>query len=267
MKEFYKPRLISCVLIAAVFVLAGFGYAKAQQTTASDETARAVALFQQGRNDEAIKGLRAAVKRNKGDLPAWHFLGMALEKKGDANGAGKAHEAAAKLGDDFLTSQLDQNKPRQEISKDVVLMQDQLVLAARSGERYLALHPTLSDPKRQEWEIRNYALQEFANIAKNPEIINVYGSNDVQEKARVLVKPDPLYTAEARNNEISGTVVLKVVFGVNGRLIRIHATSGLPNGLTERAIAAARKIKFIPARKDGKPISSYAQLEYTFTIY
>jgi hypothetical protein len=35
-------------------------------------------------------------------------------------------------------------------------------------------------------------------------------------------------------------------------------------GLTERAIAAARMIEFVPAIKGGRPVSTYMQLEYNF---
>jgi TonB family protein len=36
--------------------------------------------------------------------------------------------------------------------------------------------------------------------------------------------------------------------------------------LTEKAIAAAKKIKFTPAEKDGRPVSQYVTLEYNFHI-
>jgi outer membrane biosynthesis protein TonB len=42
---------------------------------------------------------------------------------------------------------------------------------------------------------------------------------------------------------------------------------GLPYGLTEQAIAAARKLKFVPAMKDGKNVSMWIQLEYNFNLY
>ena len=42
---------------------------------------------------------------------------------------------------------------------------------------------------------------------------------------------------------------------------------GDPDGLTEVAIAAARKIKFVPAMKDGKSVSTFVQLEYNFDLY
>jgi len=83
----------------------------------------------------------------------------------------------------------------------------------------------------------------------------------------VLSKPEPQYTEEARKNQITGTVVLRAVFTSSGQVTNIRSVSGLPFGLTERAIAAARQIKFSPAMKDGHPVSMYIQLEYNFNLY
>jgi len=95
----------------------------------------------------------------------------------------------------------------------------------------------------------------------------IFRTSEVSQKARILSKPEPPYTEEARKNQVTGTVVLRVVFGSNGQVSNIRAVSTLPNGLTEKAIAAAHSIRFIPAVKDGRNVSMYAQLEYTFTIY
>jgi TonB family protein len=95
----------------------------------------------------------------------------------------------------------------------------------------------------------------------------VFSGKDVTSKARVLSKPEPQYTEEARKNQVTGTVVLRAVFTSGGQVTNIRAVSGLPNGLTERAIAAARSIKFVPATKDGHPVSMYIQLEYNFNLY
>jgi protein TonB len=89
----------------------------------------------------------------------------------------------------------------------------------------------------------------------------------VTSKARVLSKPEPQYTEEARKNQITGTVVLRAVFSSSGQVTQIRAVSGLPYGLTERAIAAARQIKFVPATKDGRQVSMWMQLEYNFNLY
>jgi len=89
----------------------------------------------------------------------------------------------------------------------------------------------------------------------------------VTSKARVLSKPEPQYTEEARKNQIVGTVVLRAVFSSSGQVTNIRAVSGLPYGLTDRAIAAARQIKFVPATKDGHQVSMWMQLEYNFNLY
>src|SRR5829696_3059064 len=95
----------------------------------------------------------------------------------------------------------------------------------------------------------------------------IFTGKDVTSKARLISKPEPQYTEDARKNQVTGTVVLKVVFASNGSVQNIRTVSGLPYGLTERAIAAARQIKFVPATKDGHQVSMWMQLEYNFNLY
>ena len=94
-----------------------------------------------------------------------------------------------------------------------------------------------------------------------------FKGSEVEQRARLLTKPEPQYTEEARKNGISGTVMLRVVFSSGGEVVQIRALSSLPFGLTERAIAAARQIKFVPALKGGRPVSVHMQLEYNFNLY
>ncbi|MEP6819715.1 MAG: energy transducer TonB [bacterium] len=95
----------------------------------------------------------------------------------------------------------------------------------------------------------------------------IYPPPQVTERARVLAKPEPQYTEEARRNAITGTVALRVVFSRTGEVTNIRAVQPLPFGLTERAIAAARMIRFSPATRDGRAVNVYMQLEYNFNLY
>jgi TonB family protein len=95
----------------------------------------------------------------------------------------------------------------------------------------------------------------------------IFTGKEVTSKARLISKPEPQYTEDARKNQVTGTVVLKVVFASSGQVTNIRTVQGLPNGLTERAIAAARQIKFVPATKDGHQVSMWMQLEYNFNLY
>ena len=95
----------------------------------------------------------------------------------------------------------------------------------------------------------------------------IFRSGEVSSRARVLDKPEPQYTESARKNQITGTVVLRAVFSSSGSVTNISTIRGLPDGLTERAIAAAKQIRFVPAQKDGHAVSMWMQLEYNFNLY
>jgi TonB family protein len=82
-----------------------------------------------------------------------------------------------------------------------------------------------------------------------------------------LSSPEPLYTEEARANHVSGTVFLRVQVDVDGNVNAVRLVSGLPYGLTEKAMDVARGTKFKPAMKDGKPVSVWIGLEINFNLY
>ena len=100
-----------------------------------------------------------------------------------------------------------------------------------------------------------------------PDYTKIFNGKEVTSKARVLEKPEPTYTEAARKNQITGTVTLRAIFSSSGAVTNIHAVSGLPDGLTERAIAAAKNIRFVPATKDGHPVSMWMELQYNFNLY
>ena len=94
-----------------------------------------------------------------------------------------------------------------------------------------------------------------------------YLGKEVNRRVRLAMKPEPSYTEVARQHNTIGTVVIKCIFRSNGSVTDIRVVSGLPDGLTEKAIAAAKKIRFLPAMKDGKHVSMWMQLEYNFNLY
>jgi TonB family protein len=95
----------------------------------------------------------------------------------------------------------------------------------------------------------------------------VFAQREVDSKALLTERPKPSYTDSARTNNVQGTVVLRVVLSADGSVGSISAVRGLPNGLTEQAIAAARRIRFVPAKKDGRPVSVAVTVEYNFSVY
>jgi len=90
---------------------------------------------------------------------------------------------------------------------------------------------------------------------------------EVTVRAIITSKPDPVVTEEARKNNVSGIVRLRAILAADGSVKGISVIKGLPDGLTETAIAAAKQIRFKPAQKDGHTVSQYVVLEYNFYVY
>lgn len=102
-------------------------------------------------------------------------------------------------------------------------------------------------------------LEEEKNIVKS--------EKDEGEPLMIILKPGPRYTDQARQTQTQGTVRVKVAFLASGGIGTIEIVSALPYGLTEQAIAAARKIVFIPAKKNKVNYSVTKTVEYSFTVY
>lgn len=85
-------------------------------------------------------------------------------------------------------------------------------------------------------------------------------------KPTILYKAKASYTEDARQNGIEGEVVLNVVFAWDGTINSIRVVRGLPDGLTEKAIEAAKKTRFQPAVNNGMPVSVRGDLSFTFAL-
>jgi TonB family protein len=89
----------------------------------------------------------------------------------------------------------------------------------------------------------------------------------VVTKARIHNAPRPVYTSEARENGTQGSVIVRAVLGVNGKVTSVSVVRGLPDGLNETAIEAAYKLEFTPALDAiGVPIDSSITISINFTI-
>jgi len=89
---------------------------------------------------------------------------------------------------------------------------------------------------------------------------------DLDKPVEIVSKVKPLYTDQARDLRIEGEVVLEVTFDAGGTLTIHRVVDGLGHGLDEAAIKAAEKIKFEPARRDGKPVNHTAKLRVVFRL-
>jgi TonB family protein len=95
----------------------------------------------------------------------------------------------------------------------------------------------------------------------------VYKAGDVSRAVRIITSPQPGGTSGGEEGKRArGKVVLRVILCHTGEVTNIKVVKKLPDGLTEKAVEAARAIRFEPAEKDGRKVSQRARLEYTFYV-
>lgn len=92
-------------------------------------------------------------------------------------------------------------------------------------------------------------------------------ASPVATQVEVVYKPRPAYTDEARNLKIEGDVLIAVTFTASGQVQVERVVEGLGHGLDESAMAAARQIRFKPAKTaDGQPVDSQAVVHILFEL-
>jgi TonB family protein len=109
-----------------------------------------------------------------------------------------------------------------------------------------------------------FGAQEVAQGGMKPQA--QLNSGPPTTPVEITFKPNPTYTQEARDLKLEGEVLLEVMFGANGQLQVSRVVRGLGHGLDEAAIAAANKMRFKPALRNGQPVDSTAIVHVVFQL-
>lgn len=118
-------------------------------------------------------------------------------------------------------------------------------------------------------EIGNGAERTLGDAGTTVPVTSVEGKTNplVTEPFLLRFKPKANYTDAARQNNVTGTVRLKLALLSHGGVGAITTVSELPYGLTEQAIAVAKRIVFIPKKVNGVNVSVIVTFDYVFNIY
>lgn len=103
-------------------------------------------------------------------------------------------------------------------------------------------------------KLKRFAVFEAGQ--KAPEIVRPFQLNS----------PQPRYTEEARALRIQGAVSMGLLVTENGEVDLVLVFRGLGLGLDEQATEVARKLKFSPATRSGKPIPYWMKLSVQFNL-
>ena len=103
-------------------------------------------------------------------------------------------------------------------------------------------------------------------IAQNTPHIQRVDSGPPTTSVEITFKPNPAYTDEAKTLKLEGEVLLEVEFLASGQLHVNRVVRGLGHGLDETAAAAANKMRFKPAMRNGQAMDSTAIVHVVFQL-
>jgi TonB family protein len=233
----------------------------------------AYVLLKRNRNDDAGREAKTALAIAP-STEAYYLLGAYFLRTGERDEAVRNADMAIGMQPLYAPPYLLKSQALVSYFGDVLISEPpasseerraRFRQAAGALEKYLELSPNADN--RETWREQLESLHFYVDSEKPGEPKRAFGGKELTTKARVLSKPEPTYTDAARAGEVRGTVIIRAVFTAAGEVKHLLVIRSLPLGLTEQSIKAARRIKFIPATKDGRPVSTYVQLEYNFDLF
>lgn len=234
-------------------------------------TALAYTYLRRGKLKQGMIAANAALSIQPNSADAHYTLGLILYRTGDRSEALTHAEATIKSKPTFAEAYLLKSQSLVASYANAIVQNEleskqshnmRYEQAVEALDAYLKLVPKSED--RDFWKAQVESLRFYSDASQQQD---VYAGKEVTTKARLLAKPEPQYSDAARDGAVEGTVVLKAVFASDGTVKHILIIQSLPEGLTEACVNAARRIRFVPATRDGKPVSMWMQLEYNFSLH
>jgi len=248
---------------------------KLKPNSAGAQVGLAYSLLLRNKLSDALREANVALTLDSANAEAHYIAGVVQLRTGRETDALAQAETAAKINPEYAVAYLLKSEALAKLASSTVIDDDREGTKDQRTQRYREAEAALSEylrrapdgPFKETWKEQLETLRLMTNNFPEGDPRRITASKDVTTKVRVLAKPEPAYTELARQHGVSGTIVLRCVFMADGTVKHLFVVSGLPDGLTEQAIEAARRIKFIPATKDGKPVSMWMELQYNFNTY
>ena len=201
-----------------------------------------------GNDEKAIADFSKAIELDKNEAAAFSSRGGLFLKKKLYDPAIEDYTKAANLSPN-------DEKARREL-QFAIDEKKKAADAAAAAAKITAGNGTSTQPQTNAGKTTN-AVNNNQSAQSQPPLPET-------RELKILSAPTPVYTEKAFKNKVSGTVRLRITFLASGEIGAVTPVTQLPDGLTDEAIKAARKIKFEPAVQKGVAQTVVKDLNYNF---
>ncbi|HMS39200.1 MAG TPA: energy transducer TonB [Pyrinomonadaceae bacterium] len=252
MKLFYNTTLFFVLIFSTVSV---FG----QQS----DVEVGIELYQKGDFQGAIANLK-----NDETVFGLYYLALSYDKLNQKKEAGETFGKTFNKIFPIIIEDLEfrlSNNNKNVKSSFVHFLDNQklrIQIGAISADKAVRLKAKMS--KEADWKEKAVTMVGLFELLKTTETL--YANDEVETEVKFLKKSYPSYTDAARQNRFAGQIKLFAVLAADGTVKHIIPLTSLPFGLTEQCIIATEKLKFEPAIKDDKAVSTVKIFNYSFMV-
>ncbi len=246
------------LIFAAIFIgsciLSGF---------AQTDREKGIERFNKGDFQGAVEILSQVVKSNENDIIALYNLGLAFEKLNQIKDAVRLFEKTIYFTNDIVSKAIEKTfggnineNNKETLSESLKKYTEELEIGYLSIQKFSELNP--KDSRKKQWQ------EKFTNIeafAPNSELAKTFSDKKRDTPMQITKKSSP------RGNGANGVIRARVLFMANGKIGSVILVNSLTKSSNESVLDAAKKIKFKPAMVNGKPISIWKLIEYSFRTY
>ena len=133
------------------------------------------------------------------------------------------------------------------------------------------IKPQLPVEAESEEEIQQATIEKTADFetfekmpiqpeAETPEFV----AYDTPPRPKNIIRPK--YPEIAKQAGIEGTVILKLLVDVSGKVLKVRVLKGLAKDLDEAAVKAAYATTFYPAKQRDKPVKVWVSYPIKFIL-
>ncbi len=122
----------------------------------------------------------------------------------------------------------------------------------------------------EEIEAATIAETSFEEVYTTPETAveaPIVPFHTLERRPEPQYSPNPTYPQQARERQMEGTVIVKVLLATDGRVteVQLSKTSTYPL-LDNAAMEAARRWTFTPAMQRNKPVRVWVTIPFSFSL-
>jgi periplasmic protein TonB len=126
-----------------------------------------------------------------------------------------------------------------------------------------ALNEALKDPDAR---VREGAVWAIGHVRSRDRSSGTKASGPSDETPpRVIYQTKPVYPKDAFDKKVQGTVLVEILISEAGTVSHAEVRQSIP-GLDQAALDAVRNWRFVPTKRKGAPIPTFAQAPVKFRI-